>query len=301
MTRRKPRHNSQRVGFGFRRAPAAFGDQPALMRVIDQICPSKSKCRFSSLKRNKRRWGVRDAHDRFIQIGCRSRGGNGLTPGVSCPAALAFASVGRLMGKNGKELESLVRNKNEKNAEEKRTDILRAALACFSSKGLQNTSIKDICNRSKMRSGHIYYYFSSKAHIIEEIYNLGAENMLSRIRSMLNEADIVSAMYENYYTSEKNRREWHITPALRLELIAETAHNERFSAIYRESERRILEEIESAVATAVDERRLVSRLSVADLAKSLLLFWSAFAILGLSEETPPESFRDTIRRLLVVE
>lgn len=35
MARQKPRHNSQRVGFGFRRAPAAFGDQPALMRVID--------------------------------------------------------------------------------------------------------------------------------------------------------------------------------------------------------------------------------------------------------------------------
>jgi|GEM_PF-3910692 len=32
MARRKPRHNTQRVGFGFRRVPAAFGEQPALMR-----------------------------------------------------------------------------------------------------------------------------------------------------------------------------------------------------------------------------------------------------------------------------
>jgi len=32
MARRKPRYNTQRVGFGFRRAPTAFGEQLALMR-----------------------------------------------------------------------------------------------------------------------------------------------------------------------------------------------------------------------------------------------------------------------------
>jgi len=158
--------------------------------------------------------------------------------------------------------------------------------------------MKDICKESGMRSGHIYYYFKSKAEIIEEIYNIGSADMLERIRSMLEEDDIVSAMYENYYTSEKKRREWNITPALRLELIAETAHNPRFAALYRESELAIRVEISSAVTRAISEQRLKSSLSVDHIANSLLLFWSAFTVLGLSEDASPESFRDTIRQLL---
>jgi len=81
-------------------------------------------------------------------------------------------------------------NTNEANAADRRQLVLRAAMNCFAVKGIQNSSMKDICAATGMRSGHIYYYFKNKEDIVEAAIELGLDNILARIEHMLDGEDI---------------------------------------------------------------------------------------------------------------
>jgi TetR/AcrR family transcriptional regulator, transcriptional repressor of aconitase len=51
----------------------------------------------------------------------------------------------------------------------RRTQILKAAIACFSRQGFHRTTMQDIVRQSKLSPGAIYNYFASKEEIIEAI------------------------------------------------------------------------------------------------------------------------------------
>jgi AcrR family transcriptional regulator len=51
----------------------------------------------------------------------------------------------------------------------RRTQILDAAIACFSRQGFHRTTMQDIVRESKLSPGAIYNYFASKEEIIEAI------------------------------------------------------------------------------------------------------------------------------------
>ncbi len=51
----------------------------------------------------------------------------------------------------------------------RRSEILDAAIACFSRDGLHRTTMKDIVRESQLSPGAIYNYFKSKEEIIEAI------------------------------------------------------------------------------------------------------------------------------------
>jgi TetR/AcrR family transcriptional regulator, transcriptional repressor of aconitase len=52
---------------------------------------------------------------------------------------------------------------------ERRTQILEAAIACFSRQGFHRATMQDIVRQSKLSPGAIYNYFASKEEIIEAI------------------------------------------------------------------------------------------------------------------------------------
>jgi AcrR family transcriptional regulator len=51
----------------------------------------------------------------------------------------------------------------------RRTQILEAAIVCFSRQGFHRTTMQDIVRQSKLSPGAIYNYFASKEKIIEAI------------------------------------------------------------------------------------------------------------------------------------
>jgi AcrR family transcriptional regulator len=51
---------------------------------------------------------------------------------------------------------------------DKRTDIIRAALRCFSRKGYNNTTMDDIVAESGLSKGTLYWYFDSKEKLFED-------------------------------------------------------------------------------------------------------------------------------------
>ncbi|MFV0375484.1 TetR/AcrR family transcriptional regulator [Microbacterium sp.] len=65
--------------------------------------------------------------------------------------------------------------------EERRAEILEAALRCFTRSGYQQTSMADIIRESGLSSGAIYLYFDSKTEIIRSV----ASGILDARRSEL--------------------------------------------------------------------------------------------------------------------
>ena len=55
----------------------------------------------------------------------------------------------------------------------RRADILQAALACFTDKGVQATNMEDIRRRSGASTGSIYHHFTSKQDLAAHLYLAG--------------------------------------------------------------------------------------------------------------------------------
>ena len=58
---------------------------------------------------------------------------------------------------------------SDKKREDRRQQILEAALACFSEDGFHQTGMADIVKRSGLSHGAVYLYFQSKDDLIEAL------------------------------------------------------------------------------------------------------------------------------------
>ncbi|NMH68415.1 TetR/AcrR family transcriptional regulator [Bacillus sp. RO3] len=67
--------------------------------------------------------------------------------------------------------------------EETRKNIVKHALFLFSTKGYEETSLKDIAMRVNIKAPSIYAYFSSKEELFENVTNVVMEEYLVFVRS----------------------------------------------------------------------------------------------------------------------
>ncbi len=61
---------------------------------------------------------------------------------------------------------SVLKRRVVKSGEERRREILEAALSLFSEKGFHETTVEDVANAAGVAKGTIYLYFDSKEHIL---------------------------------------------------------------------------------------------------------------------------------------
>lgn len=71
---------------------------------------------------------------------------------------------------------------NEKIRDERRAEIISAALKLFASKGLQATKVADIAAALNISQGLMYHYFRSKEEIFVELVKNAFENLNSAAR-----------------------------------------------------------------------------------------------------------------------
>lgn len=69
-------------------------------------------------------------------------------------------------------------------SEERRAQIIEAALACFTRKGYVNTTMDDIVTESGLSKGAIYWYFKSKDDVFQAAFTsmfeaVGTESMMA--------------------------------------------------------------------------------------------------------------------------
>lgn len=66
--------------------------------------------------------------------------------------------------------------------EDKKIDIMHAAMQFFSKKGFQSTSMQEIANESGMSKGSLYNYFESKEELLIEVFKFNHDNMVGKAK-----------------------------------------------------------------------------------------------------------------------
>ncbi len=81
-------------------------------------------------------------------------------------------------------------NSKHASSEKRTADIIQAALECFTSSGLTDTSMADICATANASTGSVYHHFKSKEQLAAAVYLKGIEAYQSgMIRTIIKETD----------------------------------------------------------------------------------------------------------------
>lgn len=122
---------------------------------------------------------------------------------------------------------------------EKRSQIIRSAIKCFSKYGFDKTRMDDIVNESELSKGTLYNYFSSKEDLFEAI----AEDSLNLLKFQLsnvfieNKEDLITNIEGFYEEFRKIQREG--SEKVFFEAIAESSRNPKLQKILRDHRKKI--------------------------------------------------------------
>lgn len=70
-------------------------------------------------------------------------------------------------------------------SERTRERILDAAAVCFRERGFAATRLADIAERAELQAPSLYYHFSSKEELIEEVLSLGVTRTFAHVREQV--------------------------------------------------------------------------------------------------------------------
>ncbi len=115
----------------------------------------------------------------------------------------------------------------------RRQEILQAAVACFGEKGFRATTMADIARRLGMSAGNLYNYFRGKDVIVEELAHREIERVLAEVTRATDVSEADSLHFDRIRQVALARME-SVNSRISLEILAESAHNERIrDIVYR--------------------------------------------------------------------
>src|SRR3954471_6684392 len=112
--------------------------------------------------------------------------------------------------------------------EQKRGEILGAAIRCFIRDGFRGASTTDICAEAGISPGHLYHYFPSKEAIIETMIDMSLVRAAGRFEKILTAPDVIEALLADI---EETSLRFRPAQALNLDGLAEAARNPQFAKI----------------------------------------------------------------------
>lgn len=117
----------------------------------------------------------------------------------------------------------------------RRSQILEAALVCFSREGFHRTTMQDIVKQSQLSPGAIYNYFQSKEEIIEAIANERHAKEQVLVIEARKESDVTSVLKrirDAFFGELRNPKE-RLRRRVAIQLWAEAQRNPRILKIVR--------------------------------------------------------------------
>lgn len=133
--------------------------------------------------------------------------------------------------------------------EERRAQILAAALRCFRRQGFMATTTAAICAEAGMSPGHLFHYFKTKDDIVAAIAEHDRAQAAAAIRRIAAADDLVSALAAAA-APEADHGEYGLDGQLGLELHAEAARNPKVAEALRQNYRGIQADLQAAIARA---------------------------------------------------
>lgn len=134
--------------------------------------------------------------------------------------------------------------------EERRRQVLDAALECFRKEGFRGASMADICQAARMSPGHLYHYFAGKEAIIEAIAEDDLERRLSEVDRAATAPNFLDALITFGVETRDHATSGGLGGALRAEIAAEASHNPRIAAILARFHDRLETRLSEALAAA---------------------------------------------------
>jgi AcrR family transcriptional regulator len=110
--------------------------------------------------------------------------------------------------------------------EQKRGEILGAAIRCFIRDGFRGASTTDICAEAGISPGHLYHYFPNKEAIIEAMIDMGLAHSAERFEKILAAPDVIEALLADI---EETSLRFRPAQILNLDGLAEAARNPEFA------------------------------------------------------------------------
>ena len=90
----------------------------------------------------------------------------------------------------------------QQSTEQRKADILAAALSCFAQRGVAKTTMADICRRASASIGSVYHHFQSKEQLAAELYLHGIrraqETSLGALGAQPSARDAVRSLVLSY-------------------------------------------------------------------------------------------------------
>ena len=117
----------------------------------------------------------------------------------------------------------------------RRSQILEAAVVCFSRKGFHRATMQDIVKQSRLSPGAIYNYFESKDEIIEAIANERHEKerlLMSEARKEPDIASVLERIRDAFFGELRNPKE-RLRRRVGIQLWAEAQRNPEILKIVR--------------------------------------------------------------------
>jgi len=144
-------------------------------------------------------------------------------------------------------------NSSPDHSEDRRRQILRAAMTCFGRRGFHPTTMNDISVEAQISVGLIYRYFESKDAVITFM----ASEHLDDLRRVLEQARQAPTLFEalelvSIRHCEKHPE--HIQVAFVADLFAEAARNEQVRLLVRDVTQFFIESVADLIA-ASDEAK----------------------------------------------
>ncbi|TAI66486.1 TetR/AcrR family transcriptional regulator [Bradyrhizobium sp. Leo170] len=116
--------------------------------------------------------------------------------------------------------------------ENKRQEILTAAMRCFLRSGLKGASTAQICSEAKISPGHLYHYFESKEAIIGALSEAYLQTAAERFRAAVGgDRSVINAILSEMDIQAKGSQPAKL--ALLFEVFAESARNPEIAKILR--------------------------------------------------------------------
>ena len=117
----------------------------------------------------------------------------------------------------------------------RRSQILQAAIVCFSRQGFHRATMQDIVKQSRLSPGAIYNYFESKEEIIEAIANERRAKERALMTDARKEADVASVfkrIRDGFFGELRSPKE-RLRRRVGIQLWAEAQRNPRILKIVR--------------------------------------------------------------------
>ena len=134
--------------------------------------------------------------------------------------------------------------------EERRRQVLDAAVECFRREGFRGASMADICQAARMSPGHLYHYFAGKEAIIEAIAEDDLARRLAEVERAGAAPDVLDALITFGVETRDHAASGGLGGALRAEIAAEASHNPRIAAILARFHGRLEARLGEVLATA---------------------------------------------------